>query len=80
MFQELQIFSFVCTYSDAGCLFRLCGSDFGIIGSNSTTVLTLLWARNPFRENFNHWQVSRTGQQVAQLHDRYMMMTLGLLP
>ena len=32
MFQELQIFAFVCTYWDAGCLFffRLCGSDFGI--------------------------------------------------
>jgi len=33
-------------------------------GSNPTAGLTLLWARNPFRENFNHWQVSRkeTGQ------------------
>jgi hypothetical protein len=30
MFQELQIFAFVCTYWDARCLFRLCGSDFGI--------------------------------------------------
>ena len=28
-------------------------------GSNPTTGLTLLWARNPFRWNFNHWQVSR---------------------
>ena len=28
-------------------------------GSNPTTGLTLLWARNPFRGNFNHWQVSR---------------------
>ena len=28
-------------------------------GSNPTTGLTLLWARNPFRRNFNHWQVSR---------------------
>ena len=27
-------------------------------GSNFTTGLTLLWARNPFRVNFNHWQVS----------------------
>jgi hypothetical protein len=27
-------------------------------GSNPTTGLTLLWARNPFRGNFNHWQVS----------------------
>jgi hypothetical protein len=24
-----------------------------------TTGLTLLWARNPFRGNFNHWQVSQ---------------------
>jgi len=28
-------------------------------GSNPTTGFTLLWARNPFRGNFNHWQVSR---------------------
>ena len=28
-------------------------------GSNPTAGLTLLWARNPFRGNFNHWQVSR---------------------
>ena len=28
-------------------------------GSNPTTGLTLLCARNPFRGNFNHWQVSR---------------------
>jgi len=28
-------------------------------GSNPTTGLTLLWARNPSRGNFNHWQVSR---------------------
>jgi len=27
-------------------------------GSNPTTGRTLLWARNPFRGNFNHWQVS----------------------
>jgi len=27
-------------------------------GSNPATTLTLLWARNPFRGNFNHWQVS----------------------
>ena len=25
-------------------------------GSNPTTGLTLLWARNTFRENFNHWR------------------------
>ena len=30
MFQELHIFAFVRTYWDAGCLFILCGSDFGI--------------------------------------------------
>jgi hypothetical protein len=42
-------------------------------GSNPTTGLTLLWARNPFWENFNYWQVSwnLTGQQGAQLHDKY---------
>jgi hypothetical protein len=28
-------------------------------GSNPPTGLTLLWARNPFRGNFNHWQVSQ---------------------
>jgi hypothetical protein len=28
-------------------------------GNNPTTELTLLWARNQFRENFNHWKVSR---------------------
>jgi len=28
-------------------------------GSNPTAGLTLLWVRNPFRGNFNHWQVSR---------------------
>ena len=28
-------------------------------GSNPTNGLTLLWARNPFRENFNHWKDSR---------------------
>jgi len=27
-------------------------------GSNSATGFTLFWARNPFRGNFNHWQVS----------------------
>jgi len=28
-------------------------------GSNPTVRLTLLWAGNPFRGNFKHWQVSR---------------------
>jgi len=27
--------------------------------SSPTAGLTLLWARNQFRGNFNHWQVSR---------------------
>ena len=27
-------------------------------GNNPTAGLTPLWARNPFRGNFNHWQVS----------------------
>jgi len=30
-------------------------------GSNPTTGLNLLWARNPFMGNFNHWQVSQKG-------------------
>jgi len=38
-------------------------------GSNPTTALTQLWARNPFRGNFNHWQVSRkeTGH-ISTIH------------
>jgi len=36
-------------------------------GSNPTTGLTLLWARNPFMGNFNNWQVSRnTTVQLAE--------------
>jgi len=37
-------------------------------GSNLTTGLTLLWARNPFRGNFKHWQVSRkeASKQINQ--------------
>jgi len=33
-------------------------------GINPTAGLNLLWVRNPFRGNFDHWQVSRkeTGQ------------------
>jgi len=27
-------------------------------GCSPTTGLTLLWARNPFGGNFNHWQIS----------------------
>jgi len=35
---------------------------------NPTTGLTLLWARNTFRGNFNHWQVSwkEAGQMITQ--------------
>jgi hypothetical protein len=35
-------------------------------GSNPTTGLTLLLARNPFRGNFNHWQVSQ--KEAEQKH------------
>jgi len=28
-------------------------------GNNPTAALTILSARNPFKGNFNHWQVSR---------------------
>jgi len=31
----------------------------------ATTGLTLLWTRNPFRGNFNHWQVS--WKEVGQI-------------
>jgi hypothetical protein len=37
MFQELQIFALVCTYWDVGCLFRVCGSDFGITAVDDIT-------------------------------------------
>jgi hypothetical protein len=39
-------------------------------GSNPTTGLTLLRARNPFRGNFNHWQVSwkEAGQIFFKRH------------
>jgi len=33
-------------------------------GSNPTTGLTLLWARNPFGGNFKHWQASCTDLQT----------------
>jgi len=38
-------------------------------GSNPTTGLTLLWARNPFGGNFNHWQVSREEVDRFSLND-----------
>ena len=37
-------------------------------GSNPTTGLTLLWAHNPFRGNFNHRQVSR--EEAGQTWDQ----------
>ena len=37
-------------------------------GSNPTTGLNLLWVRNPFRGNFNHWQVSRKETGLYTLH------------
>jgi hypothetical protein len=37
MFQQLHIFAFVCTYSDAGCLFKLCDNDFGITAVDDIT-------------------------------------------
>ena len=40
-------------------------------GSNPTTGLTLLWARNPFRGNFNHWQVSRKEARQISFKKRY---------
>ena len=41
-------------------------------GSNPTTELTLLWARNPFRENFNHWQVSRKEAGLSSFSLQYI--------
>jgi hypothetical protein len=38
MFQELQIFAFVCTDLDTGCLFRLCGSDSGITAVDNIAI------------------------------------------
>jgi hypothetical protein len=42
-------------------------------GSNPTTGLTLLWARNPFRGNFNHWQVSR--KEAGEQQDIFGQIT-----
>jgi hypothetical protein len=42
-------------------------------GSNPTTGLALLWARNPFRGNFKHWQVS---QKKAVIHVRWLKLIL----
>jgi len=38
-------------------------------GSNPTTGLTLLWAGNPFRGNFNHWQVQGKKPDRFSLND-----------
>ena len=38
-------------------------------GSNPNAGLTLLWARNRFRGNFNHWQVSR--KEARQIFSPY---------
>jgi len=38
-------------------------------GSNPTVGLTLLWAGNPFRGNFNHWQVLRKEAGQIFLYD-----------
>jgi len=40
-------------------------------GSNPTTGLILLWARNPLWGNFNHWQVSRKGAGQIFLKRRH---------
>ena len=40
-------------------------------GSNPTAGLTLLWARNPFRGNFHHWQVSRKDIQGNETLKHY---------
>jgi hypothetical protein len=49
------------------------GSD--VKGSNPTKGRTLLWARNPFRGNFNHWQVS----QKEAVQTKYMRRTVGYI-
>jgi hypothetical protein len=42
-------------------------------GSNPTTGLTLLWAPNLFRGNFNHWQVSpdKVKQEISAVIQSY---------
>jgi len=51
-------------------------------GSNPTTALTLLWAGNPFRGNFNHWQVSHSCKSVSiRLHHSWdHQMSQGFIP
>jgi len=38
MYQELQIFAVVCMYWGAGCLVRLCDSDFEITPIDDITI------------------------------------------
>jgi hypothetical protein len=38
-------------------------------GSNPTTGLTLRWARNPFKGDFNYWQVSQEAAQIFSKDD-----------
>jgi hypothetical protein len=50
-------------------------------GSNPTTGIALLWARNPFKENFNHWHVSwkEAGQISLFLKNlSYLKLTAGI--
>jgi len=44
-------------YHNSFCQLENAGSEAET--SNPTTELTLLWARNSFRGNFNHWKISR---------------------
>jgi len=37
-------------------------------GSNLTVGLTPLWDRNPFRGNFNHWEVSEIHEKNSRIH------------
>jgi len=41
-------------------------------GSNATAGPTRLWARNPLRGNFNHWQVSR--KEAGQLFFHILLL------
>ena len=41
-------------------------------GSNPTTGLALLWTRNQFRGNFNHWKFSRKEAGQIQLAEGNM--------
>ena len=41
-------------------------------GCNPTTGLSLLWTRNPFRGNFNHWHASR--KEAGQIFFKHSRM------